>query len=69
MIQFEWDPAKAKMNLKKHGAAFREAATVFKDPLGITSGDGGWGLGTSMILCVSLKSIGDTCELCHGKRE
>ena len=24
---------------------------------------------TSMILCVSLKSIGDTCELCHGKRE
>jgi uncharacterized DUF497 family protein len=36
MIQFEWDSAKAKMNLKKHGVAFREAATVFKDPLGIT---------------------------------
>jgi len=26
MIQFEWDPAKAKMNLMKHGIAFREAA-------------------------------------------
>ena len=36
MIQFEWDPAKAKMNLRKHGVAFREAATVLRDPLGIT---------------------------------
>ena len=36
MIQFEWDPAKEKMNLKKHGVAFREAATVLRDPLGIT---------------------------------
>jgi len=36
MIRFEWDPVKAKMNLKKHGVAFKEAATVFRDPLGIT---------------------------------
>jgi len=36
MIQFKWDPAKAKMNLRKHGIAFREAATVLRDPLGIT---------------------------------
>ncbi len=36
MIQFEWDPAKAKMNLRKHGVAFREAAIVLRDPLGIT---------------------------------
>ena len=36
MIQFEWDPTKARMNLRKHGVAFREAATAFKDLLGIT---------------------------------
>ena len=36
MIQFEWDPAKAKINLRKHGIAFREAVTVLRDPLGIT---------------------------------
>jgi uncharacterized DUF497 family protein len=36
MIQFEWDPAKAKMNLRKHGIAFGEAATVLRDPLSIT---------------------------------
>jgi uncharacterized DUF497 family protein len=36
MIQFEWDPAKARVNLRKHGVFFREAASVFRDPLGIT---------------------------------
>ena len=36
MVQFEWDPAKARLNLRKHGVAFKEAATVFKDPLSIT---------------------------------
>jgi uncharacterized protein len=36
MIEFEWDPAKAELNLKKHGVAFKEAATVLQDLLGIT---------------------------------
>jgi uncharacterized DUF497 family protein len=36
MIEFEWDPDKAELNLKRHGVAFKEAATVFRDPLGIT---------------------------------
>jgi len=32
-VEFEWDTAKAKANLKKHGIAFDEALTVFADPL------------------------------------
>jgi uncharacterized DUF497 family protein len=32
-LEFEWDDAKAKANLKKHGVAFDEALTVFADPL------------------------------------
>jgi len=39
MIQFEWDPTKAKINLRKHGVAFKEATTVFKDSLSITTCD------------------------------
>ena len=31
---FEWDPAKARTNLRKHGVAFAEALTAFADPLG-----------------------------------
>ena len=32
MYQFEWDPAKAASNLRKHGVSFEIAATVFRDP-------------------------------------
>ena len=38
-MRFEWDPKKAKANLKKHGVSFQEAATVFGDPLAITFQD------------------------------
>lgn len=30
-IQFEWDPVKARQNLRKHRVSFEEAATVFYD--------------------------------------
>ena len=36
---YEWDPAKAAANVKKHGVAFEEAASVFLDPLALTFWD------------------------------
>jgi uncharacterized protein len=38
-MQFEWDPKKAKSNVKKHGVSFEEAVTVFYDPLSATFDD------------------------------
>jgi hypothetical protein len=34
MVQydFEWDPEKARLNRRKHGVGFDQAATVFRDP-------------------------------------
>lgn len=32
MIEFEWDPAKAKSNERKHGIRFEDAIKVFRDP-------------------------------------
>lgn len=32
MMQFEWDPAKARTNLAKHGVAFEDAQLVWEDP-------------------------------------
>lgn len=32
MNEFEWDPRKARSNLKKHGVSFAEALTAFSDP-------------------------------------
>jgi uncharacterized protein len=31
-LRFEWDPAKAAANFRKHGVSFEEASTVFKSP-------------------------------------
>jgi uncharacterized protein len=38
-MRFEWDPNKAKQNLKKHGDSFDEAVTAFYDPLSATFDD------------------------------
>ena len=35
-LEFEWDPVKAKLNLKEHGVSFDEATTIFRDTLSIT---------------------------------
>lgn len=38
-IKFEWDPRKARQNLRKHGIDFDEATTVFADIFSITIPD------------------------------
>lgn len=35
MLLFEWDPNKAKENLKIHGVSFEEAGTAFRDTLSL----------------------------------
>jgi uncharacterized DUF497 family protein len=39
-MQFEWDSAKAALNLQKHGISFEDAALVFNDPYRIELYDG-----------------------------
>ena len=34
-MEFEWDPEKARSNLRKHGIAFEDAIFAFYDPLHI----------------------------------
>ncbi len=38
-IKFEWNPRKARRNLRKHGIGFDEASTVFADTLSISIPD------------------------------
>lgn len=44
---FEWDNAKAKLNLQKHKVSFDEAKSIFNDPLILTL----------MIFIQTLKSV------------
>jgi Uncharacterized protein conserved in bacteria len=39
VVRFEWDPAKAELNFKKHGIRFEEAAKVFSDPFHVSDQD------------------------------
>jgi uncharacterized DUF497 family protein len=39
MIWFEWDPAKAKSNERKHGVRFDDALLVFADPHALVEQD------------------------------
>ena len=38
-LLFEWDPKKARLNLKRHGISFDESSTAFRDPLSQTIED------------------------------
>ena len=38
---FEWNPDKARSNIRKHGVTFEEATKVFNDPMALTIFDEG----------------------------
>jgi uncharacterized DUF497 family protein len=38
-LRFEWDPAKAAANLRKHGVSFHEAESAFSDENGLLLDD------------------------------
>jgi len=38
-MNIEWDPRKARSNIKKHGVSFEEAATALRDPMAATGAD------------------------------
>ena len=38
-LLFEWDPKKARLNVKMHDISFDEASTAFRDPLSQTIDD------------------------------
>ena len=39
LTRFEWDPAKAQANVRKHRIGFELAARVFADPMALTVQD------------------------------
>ncbi len=38
-MEYEWDPAKARRNLEKHGVDFADAVVVLEDQLALTVED------------------------------
>ncbi len=68
MVRFEWDPEKAKQNLKKHGVSFDEAVTVFYDPLSATFDDPDHSVGEQRLITVGTSSQTRLLVVAHAER-
>jgi hypothetical protein len=68
MIDFEWDPSKARTNLRKHGVSFHEAATVLRDPLGITIYDPDHSEGEDRYITIGTSGGGRFLMVAHTER-
>ena len=65
---FEWDPAKAALNLAKHRISFDEASTVFADPLSSSFPDPGHSLGEERLVIFGVSHRGRLLAVMHTER-
>jgi uncharacterized DUF497 family protein len=64
-VIYEWDEAKARANLQKHGVSFTEATTIFLDPLATTYGDPAHSRGEMRLLTFGHSAEGRILLLSH----
>jgi uncharacterized protein len=68
MVNFEWDPGKARQNRRKHRISFQEAATVFGDPLALTYSDPDHSQSEQRFITVGMSSAGRVLIIAHVDR-
>lgn len=62
---FEWDPRKAKENLRKHGVSFERAATIFLDPHAVSIFDKEDSQGEDRWITLGIDSSGILLVIVH----
>lgn len=55
-LRFAWDPAKAAVNLRKHGISFEEAETVFSDEEALLLDDAEHSVGEERFVLLGLSA-------------
>ena len=69
MIDFEWDPVKAKANARKHGVSFEEALSVFYDEFAVQFFDDGHSPDEERFLLLGMSTGARLLLVCHCERE
>lgn len=64
-LEFEWDPAKAAANVRKHGVSFEEASTVFYDDRAVQFFDAAHSLAEDRFLMLGMSSAAHLLLVCH----
>jgi uncharacterized protein len=67
-MHFEWDARKSQRNRYKHGVSFREAATVFGDPLAVTCADAAHSAVEERYATFGLSAVGTALVVVHTSR-
>ena len=68
-MRFDWDDAKARENLRKHGVSFDEAQTAFSDDQAILSPDPDHSLEEDHFVLLGLSSTLRVLTVVHCYRE
>jgi uncharacterized DUF497 family protein len=69
MVAFEWDPAKAAANLKKHKVSFEKARSVFFDEFAMQYFDEDHSTNEARFLMLGMSSGARLLIVCHCERE
>ena len=64
-MRFEWDPEKARSNLRKHKVSFEEAATALKDPMTATGCDPDHSVGEERFVTFGVSERGRLLVVAH----
>lgn len=68
-MEFEWNPEKALINLRKHNISFQEAATVFDDSLSVTFPDPDHSIGENRYIIIGMSRSEQLLVVSHTNRE
>ena len=64
-FDFDWDPKKARANLKKHRVSFRQATSIFRDPLTLTIFDEEHSVNEDRWVSIGRAESGQTLVVVH----
>ena len=67
-MRFDWDPAKASTNLKKHQVSFEEAKTVFYDDFAVQFFDEDHSTNEERFIMLGMSSNARLLVVCHCER-
>ena len=64
-MKIEWDPRKARSNVKEHGVSFEEAATALSDPLAATGADPDHSIKEDRFVTFGVSKVGQLLLVSH----
>ena len=67
-VEFEFDPAKAEANLRKHGVSFSHAEQALRDPLAVTIEDPD-AIGEQRLVSLGMDALGRVLVVVLTQRE